>query len=246
MRNFILEHEKPHQLISLRNRFAKFGFLLVTDFLHAVAKKKIKEQVLNLLAEHSERRDLALKTTGNTPRKMSVVRSEVIADKGDAVVGISKSPELLSFLGDIAMEKIYPGVSPDEEYLITKQEQKGDTHGWHWGDYSFALIWVVETPPIEYGGMLQCVPHTFWDKESPQIHQWLVDNPIFTYGLAPGDVYFLRTDTTLHRTVPLNADKVRIILNMTYSSARELNIDVASHNTDRWWEDENAEQAKSL
>lgn len=172
MCNFIVDPIKSRQSISLRNQFAKYGFLLVSNFLRAYAKKKIKNQVLNLLAEHSERRDLTLKTTGDTPRKMSVVRSEVLANKGDAIVEISKSPELLNFLGDIAMEKIYPEVSTDEEYLITKQEQKGDTHGWHWGDYSFALIWIVETPPIEYGGMLQCVPHTFWDKESPQIHRW--------------------------------------------------------------------------
>jgi hypothetical protein len=105
---------------------------------------------------------------------------------------------------------------------MTKQERAGDTHGWHWGDFSFTLIWIIEAPGIESGGMLQCVPHTDWDKADPRVHEYLVKYPIKSYYHRTGDIYFLRTDTTLHRTVPLTHDTTRIILNTCWAS--EANI----------------------
>ncbi|WP_248752549.1 hypothetical protein [Pseudomonas sp. MWU15-20650] len=71
---------------------------------------------------------------------MSVVRSEFIAENSPLINALSKSEVLLDTLSLIAGTRIVASISKDEEYLITKQERKGDTPGWHWGDYSFALI----------------------------------------------------------------------------------------------------------
>jgi L-lysine 4-chlorinase len=228
-------------LFEIRNRFARDGFVLVPDIVPAELKQTVKQEVLDLLGEHAERRDLLLKTTGGTPRFMSVVRSEIIAERSELIATLYECPALASIVEHIAGERPHPCPAKDEEFLITRQEKPGDTHGWHWGDFSFALIWIIDTPDIEYGGMLQCVPHTRWDKSNPQIHRYLCMNQIATYGFIPGDIYLLRTDTTLHRTVPLNREGTRIILNMTWASEQDLRRGLTG--ADRWWEDSRAEAA---
>jgi hypothetical protein len=228
----------------LRNQFARDGFIKVPGIVPTAVKDAVRSEVLRLLSHNAERRDLLLKTTGDTPRFMSVVRSEIIADESSLLTTLYSVPALISVLEHIAGEKIYPCPSKDEEFLITRQEKAGDTHGWHWGDFSFALIWIIDTSGAEHGGMLQCVPHTIWDKSNPQINQYLCHNPIATYGFVPGDIYFLRTDTTLHRTVPLGRDGCRIILNMTWTSAKDLSGGLAG--SDRWWEDSQAPAATKV
>lgn len=227
-----------HRIFTLRNSFARDGFIKLNDIVDTELKNLVKTEVLTLLEKKGERRDLMLSTTDNSPRHMSVVRSEWIAQQKGLITKLSRSPSMLGLLSRIAGTEVISKVSTDEEFLITKQEKKGDTHGWHWGDYSFALIWIIETPPVSCGGMLQCIPHTYWDKNNARINEILSNHPISTYGFSTGDIYFLRTDTTLHRTVPLNADVTRIILNMTWAD-KQL-IDKPLSGNDRWWEDKDA------
>ncbi len=231
------------RIFLLRNDFARDGFIKLRDIVDDSLRQQVTAEVNNLIGRQLERRDLHLATTDNTPRYMSIVRSEFIARNSPLIVSLSTCQALLDTLSLIADTRVVASVSKDEEYLITQQERKGDTHGWHWGDYSFALIWIIETPPITKGGMLQCVAHTTWDKSNPRIHEILCNNPIATYGFTTGDIYFLRTDTTLHRTVALTEDATRIILNMTW--ADEKYIDRALHGNDRWWENQHAQAART-
>lgn len=243
MRDHLTSWLAPSTVFDLENKFARDGFLKVRDIVSDDSRKAVKIEVLRLLGQHAERRDLFLETTGKTPRFMSVVKSEFIAEESELITALYRSDSLVNVLGQIAGEALFPCPSKDEEFLITRQEKTGDTHGWHWGDFSFALIWIIDTPPIEYGGMLQCVPHTRWDKSDPHIHEYLCVNPIATYGFQPGDIYFLRTDTTLHRTVPLTADAQRIILNMTWAAQKD--IDGKLIGDDRWWENKAAHAART-
>jgi len=244
LQQYYKDNFPEQRLFILRNEFSRNGFIKLRDVVSDTLRQQVTREVKKLIDRQIERRDLHLATTDYTPRYMSVVRSEFIAENSELICALSKCESMLAMLSVIADTNIIASVSKDEEYLITQQERKGDTHGWHWGDYSFALIWIIETPPISKGGMLQCVPHTTWDKSNPRIHEILCSNPIATYGFETGDIYFLRTDTTLHRTVPLNEDATRIILNMTW--ADEKHLDRNLHGNDRWWENEHAEAAKSL
>lgn len=228
----------------LRNAFARNGFLNIRNIVPDEIRAQVRQEVLRLIDSQIERRDLFLATTDNSPRHMSVVRSEFIAQESALIVELSKSSVLIDAISRIADVKIVPIVSKDEEYLITKQERRCDTHGWHWGDYSFALIWIIETPPLSKGGMLQCVPHTYWDKSNARINEPLCESPISTYGFESGDIYLLKTDTTLHRTVPLAEDATRIILNMTWSDERT--VDRTLVGNDRWWEDANVQAARQV
>jgi hypothetical protein len=228
----------------LRNQFHRDGFIKIPQIAPPAVGEAVRDEVYRLLEEHAERRDLTLSTTGNTRRAMSVVRSEVIAANSQLIGGLYRGEALTSLLASIAGERLYPCPSVDEEFLITRQERANDTHGWHWGDFSFALIWIIVAPPIEHGGMLQCVPHTRWDKAAPRINEYLCENPIATYGFGSGDIYFLRTDTTLHRTVPLTSDTTRIILNMTWAAEKDMGR--ALQGADRWWEDSSANAARQV
>jgi hypothetical protein len=241
IREYTTQWLTPAALFELRNRFDRDGFVLVSNIVPAELKQDVRAEVLNLLEEHAERRDLLLKTTDDTPRFMSVVRSEIIAQRGKLITELYGCAPLISAVERIVGERPHPCPAEDEEFLITRHERAGDTHGWHWGDFSFALIWIIDTLDIEHGGMLQCVPHTIWNKTNPQINRYLCANPIVTYGFVPGDIYLLRTDTTLHRTVPLTRDGTRIILNMTFASEKDLRRGLTGQ--DRWWEDSEADDA---
>jgi hypothetical protein len=220
----------------LSQRFQRDGMIKIPEIMPIEIRQAMKQEALRLLHLFAERRDLKLITTDNTPRKMSVVTSEIIASNSEVINILYRVKALINFLEDLAGEPLLPCPSKDEEFLITRQEKSGDTHGWHWGDYRFALIWVLETPPIDCGGMLQCIPHTSWDKSNPRIHEYLCENPIRTYSFVSGDIYFLKADTTLHRTVPLNRDATRIILNMTWGSLEDESKKMIY--SDRWWSKE--------
>ncbi|MDF0556160.1 hypothetical protein [Kamptonema sp. UHCC 0994] len=229
----------PESLPLLHQKFKREGFIKIPEVMPRKIRQLMKEEALRLLDLHAERRDLKLATTANTPRKMSVVTSETIAENSEFVNTIYRSKSLIEFLEKLAGEPFLACPSKDEEFLITRHEKSGDTHGWHWGDYRFALIWILETPPIEYGGMLQCVPHTVWDKSNPRIHEYLCENFIRTYGFVSGDIYLLKSDTTLHRTVPLNRDATRIIINMTWGCLDDEKRTLKDN--DRWWAEKEVE-----
>ncbi|HZB49692.1 MAG TPA: hypothetical protein VE547_11425, partial [Mycobacteriales bacterium] len=53
----------PPTLFDLRGRLARDGFALVSDIVPAGLKTEVRAEVLRLLDEHAERRDLLLKTT---------------------------------------------------------------------------------------------------------------------------------------------------------------------------------------
>jgi L-lysine 4-chlorinase len=230
----------------LADDFSRYGFVNFDSSARIMPDdltREIGAETDRLVREHKERRDLLLKTTGNTPRHLSIVKSEDI-EKSDLIRTVAHSPALLGFLSRVARERVVPEVSDDERYVITHQQFKSDTHGWHWGDYSFALIWCLVMPPIEHGGMLQCVPHTHWNKAKAQVNETLCSRPIDTHGLVSGDLYFLRTDTTLHRTVPLTEDCTRTILNMTWASEQDLQKELVGD--DRWFQNPEVQAVTAL
>jgi len=224
---------KNGNISKLRQDFAREGFVKLTDFFPKDVTVPMQEEAMSLVKNFGDRRELTLHTTSNTPRVMTGVKTNFIEENSKIIPSFYDQEELKSFLGEVAGEKIFDCPAEDEKYLIFYQNKKGDSHGWHWGDFSYALIWVLKAPPIEKGGMLQCIPHTEWDKSNPKIHNYICERPIHTHALESYDVYFLKSDTTLHRTITLIDDAERLILNMTYGNQKE--IDKTIHTNDRWW-----------
>ncbi|MER7813940.1 ArpA protein [Streptomyces sp. NPDC096153] len=207
-----------HEVLGLSQHFRREGYVKLPGLVSADVFAAVAQETHELIDTHQKRIDIRLKETGDSPRYMSTVGQKSIATDGSLIPAVYESPALKGFLSRLAKEEVTGCPWDEEKYIITRQHQKGDTHGWHWGDFSFTVIWLIEAPSLEYGGMLQCVPHTDWNKDDPRVEEYLQKHPIRSYGHAKGDLYFLRSDTTLHRTVPLNADKTRIILNTCWAS----------------------------
>src|SRR5262245_12890043 len=68
----------PDAVAALAAAYRRDGIVKVTHLLPADVRRRAYDEASRLLESFAERRDLRLATTGNTPRKMSVVRSEVI------------------------------------------------------------------------------------------------------------------------------------------------------------------------
>lgn len=213
-----------------RKSFYETGFALVSYLLPDEVKEQVATEVEDLLAAQSVRRDLLLKETSNSPRYMRNVTAADIRARDGVTVALYQSPAFLAGLTSVAGEQVMECPYEPEHYVITHLERKGDTHGWHWDDYSFGVILVVDCPEVEMGGFVQTVPNTQWDKDDPQVFKQLVSNPIYSYELRPGDIYLLRTDTTLHRVHPLEDGAQRTIVNMAYAAQRDLTKNI-SHET---------------
>ncbi len=202
--------------------YREHGYVKLTGIMAPDVFAAVRAEVLELLAEHARRIDIHLKETGGSPRYMSTVSKQAIAERGTLIPAIYENQDLKDALGMIAGEPVHHCPWDGEEYVIILQDRPGDTHGWHWGDFSFTVIWLIEAPDPSVGGTLQAVPHTSWNKQDPRVEEKLATHEIENWDHATGDLYFLRSDTTLHRTIPLNQPAVRIILNTCWASTEDL------------------------
>lgn len=213
-----------------RKSFYETGFAMVSYLLPDQVRARLDAEILSLIEGRSVRRDLTFAETSNSPRRMRNVTAADIRQHNGVVRRLYESPALLGALSAAAGEPVLPCPYEPEQYVITHLERPGDTHGWHWDDYSFGVIYVVEVPPTDLGGFVQTVPNTSWNKAKPRVFQHLVDNPILSHALRPGDMYLLRTDTTLHRVHPVEPGGRRTIVNMAFAAERDLRKQI-SHET---------------
>lgn len=214
----LAETYSDEQVRELASHFKRYGYVKLPGLVPAAVWDIVENEVRRLLDVHAHRIDIHLRETGNSPRYMSTVGQRSIERDGEAIPAVYSSTALTGFLGRLAGEEVHPCPWDEEKYVIIRQEKPGDTHGWHWGDFSFTVIWMIEVPPPEIGGSLQAVPHTYWDKEDPRVGEWLAERQVDTWDHVTGDLYFLRSDTTLHRTIPLSEPATRIILNTCWAS----------------------------
>lgn len=214
----------------LSHSLSRDGYVKISHFVHEDVKALIKEETYNLLSKMAKRRDILIPVTGNTPRYLSNVKQEDIAKHGKVISSVYHSTAFMNFIGTIACEEIIPNPWEYEKFIINRLEKPGDTHGWHWGDYPYSVIWIIEAPPMDYGGLLQCIPHTYWNKQDPKVEEYILRNSIHSHYHATGDVYLLKSDTTLHRVTPLEKEATRVIINMAWERERDKNREV-THET---------------
>jgi S-adenosylmethionine decarboxylase len=81
---------------------------------------------------------------------------------------------------------------------------------WRWAPGGYALWWVLQAA----GSLLQCVPH---QARGQGEREALVGQPITTYELAPGQLYLLRAETTMHRTLSLGEDTRLVVLEVSWT-----------------------------
>jgi hypothetical protein len=222
------------QLDEARSQFARLGFAKVSFIVSDELKAAVADDVIGLVSESGIRRDLRFEATGNTPRRMRNVRRADVVATSTLIPALYESVILQKLLGEVAGESVMSCPYEPEQYVVTRLERSGDTHGWHWDDYSFALVWIVECPPAQAGGFVQCVPHTVWHKENPSVNRALLSGPTYSFALRPGDLYLMRTDTTMHRVYPIT-EGVRTIINMAFASQSDLARQISHETMDELW-----------
>ena len=214
----------------LRTRFARDGFADVTAAIAHDVRMRIGREVTAAIDAHAERRDVRIAATGDSPRRYRVVGRDTLAATCPQAASFYRSAPLLALLSAIAGEQVVPVPYAPEELIATRLEAAGDTHGWHWDDYGFALVWVLCAPARADGAALEYVTGVPWCKAAPRVDAILAQREPVQAHLPAGTVYLLRADTTLHRIAPLRRDARRDAVCFSYAAAHELTRDV-SHET---------------
>lgn len=227
---------KDDAIAEARRSMREKGFARVPWLVADAVKTAVAAQVVRLLDQHSRRRDLACPETSGTPRRMRNVAQRHIARSCPMIAELYQRCDLLDAVSAVAGEPVFECPYEPERFVITCLERGGDTHGWHWDDYRYALVWLIESAPTGAGGLVQAVPATRWDKHDPRVEQFVERGPVHTLELAAGDLYLMRTDTTLHRVTPLSSGR-RVILNMAYASRADLATPITHETMDALWAD---------
>lgn len=224
---YLLELEE--RMGELQREYAPEGYLKIDDFAPPEVWAAVADEVEQLLATAAHRRDLTVASTGNSPRRYDAIARDDIIDRSALIPSLYRSPTLLRFLAGITgEEKIIHVPHEPEEVLITRMAEPGDSHGWHWDDYPFAMIWLIDAPPAEDGATVEFIPHTTWEKENPRIDEHLTEHEIRRHNPATGSIYLLRADTALHRVSPLTREgAVRTVLVFSFATPADLEREVS-------------------
>ena len=216
-----LEQERMPELA---REYAPEGFVQIDDFAPPEVWAAVADEVEALLATAAHRRDITVASTGNSPRRYEAISRDDIVENSSLIPAIYDSPALLRFLARMTGEEEIIHVPHEpEEILITRMAEPGDSHGWHWDDYPFAMIWLIDAPPPEDGATVEFIPHTTWDKENPRIDEHLAEHEMRRHNPPTGSIYLLRADTALHRVAPLTREgAIRTVLVLSFATPADL------------------------
>ncbi len=209
-------------IFAQRERFARDGFADMTELIPPNVRAGVAAEVTAALDAHSVRRDVRIAVTGGTPRRYRVADRDTLAAACPKTAALYRSPHLLTLIGLVAGQPVVPVPYVAEELIATRLERAGDTHGWHWDDYAFALVWVLRAPAACDGATLEYITGVPWRKTDPAVEAILAERePVRTH-VASGTLYLLRTDTTLHRVTPLLRDVRRDALCFSYAATADI------------------------
>lgn len=173
-----------------------------------------------------------MEITGNTPRRMRTVGQHTLVVKSRYIPLIYASEGFRRFLSSLTGEDVYRAPWPPEEYVLSNLYKNGDTHGWHWDDYSFAFVIYLKAPTVNQGCIVQTCGGGFWDKKIPRINETLLNAPIYSYRCEAGDGYLLNAQKHMHRVTPVTNNGERLIINMTWANAEDLNKNMTHETND--------------
>ncbi|WP_281920353.1 HalD/BesD family halogenase [Nocardia cyriacigeorgica] len=231
-----MEHEvgDAQRIAAARDELERCGAVLVSWLFPVSVRDAVAAEAIALADRWGVRRDLAFAETGFTPRRMRNVRRAQIAVNGVAIRETYESLAVAEVVATVAGQPVHLCPYEPEQFVVTQLDRPGDTHGWHWDDYSLALVWVAECPDPVDGGFVECVPDTVWDKRRPGIEQVLRNRVVHRLEAGAGQVYLMRASTTLHRVYPIRRGR-RTIVNMAFAAEDELSRLVSHETMDALW-----------
>lgn len=206
------------------------GFVVLRGLLQPELLDDLRQECLALIEAHGVERNFLMAQTADTPRKMVNVKQDAIRAHGNIIPAIYDSTIIKRLFEMITQERLLTCPYTAEEFIINALFKPTDTHGWHWDDYKYGVVFAVNVPEKNHGGFVQVVPNTVWKKQNLSVEQVMFDNLIHSFRLDPGDAYILRTDTGMHRVSPIQEGAERLVVNMVWSTESELNKEI-SHET---------------
>ncbi|MGW7071712.1 HalD/BesD family halogenase, partial [Streptomyces sp. NPDC054878] len=202
----------PSQTAALAARFAKSGYLPLPGLLTRTGLTTLQEEC-DRLEVGARRRDFRMACMDNSPRHMTTLGGQHIAQESALITGLYRNAGLLAFLAALHRAEVTTVAEPVERHVLNILHRPGDTHGAHTDDYPLALVLFLQAPPrADDGGLLEFSPgrHDLKALKEPgtcQLHH------------PPGDAYLLRSDLTAHRVTPLTRPgRRRTVLNFAYTT----------------------------
>jgi hypothetical protein len=232
----IFELEKCHNLVdefcftssemkSYKTTLELSGMLNITNFFNRAITQCLINESVRIFCKKLKRKDFLSEHT-LTPRHMSTVSEEDIAKNSQLIKNFYYSRNLISLLSELAGEKLDYLPWTGERFVLNGLINNQDTHGWHWDDYAYALVFIVNCPPKGAGGEVECIPHTKWIKPNPDIQHIIATHPIHSYYFEPGSFYLMKSDTTLHRVTQISSPYRRLSIAMSYCNQTDLVKDI--------------------
>ena len=214
-----------------KNTYSKYHVAILSGILPKDIEENFLSEARELLADNSKRREMIIKESGDTPRAYDSVGRNDIRDRGEYIPAVFDSEALRELISDVAGEELHRVPYAPEEFIINSQSQPKDTHGWHWDDYAFALIWCIDEPDPLLGGRVEYIPGIKWDKENTKEHltSVLKSKPVTSIHLQEGECYLMKANTCLHRIAPLTKETKRTVVVMTYASTEDLTDNTITH-----------------
>lgn len=233
--------ELPHeQMLQYIDEFSTNGLVNVKGLLPDPLWDQLTAETNAIIAEHGIKRNLTIEQSDSTKRALTTVGNDPCRAHGPCMSAIYDSVQFHKLLSTIAGENVSMFPDPVEQLAVSLLTEPGDTHGWHWDDCSFALIWMIECPPPSFGGFTQCVPNTGHEKGKTNIFEVITKHPIRSYYFPTGSFYFFRSGTSLHQVHPLVKPARRLIINMDFVSDDDLKRDLDTSTTELFYAAEEA------
>jgi len=202
------------------------GLVNLSPFISTSLLEKLRTEVVAAFDAHRQRRDFVSATDvtgGGTARNMFTVNKRNIdVHSGGKLAAFYSSEVFLNFLGQAARDKIFPIPLVNEWYLINGLAKKGDTQGWHWDGFRYAIVFIAQAPK-EAGGQLQLITHS--GHLNKTVHEISSTHPISSSNYFPsGSLVLMNGKESLHRVSPLEGDDdLRVSFVMSYADLADLN-----------------------
>ena len=195
---------------SLADTFQRDHYVRLPGLIRAEAITRLSEEIERLRAL-AIRREFAMECMDNSPRRMSTIGGEALAEESVLIPRMYEDAELVGFISSVFGETLQAVQDPIERHVINFLHEAGDTHGGHFDDHPIALVVFVESPPASAGGLIEYVQNAASLSE--------LDGPgVKRAHHQVGDGYLLKTDTTAHRVSSLAPGYRRTAMNFAYTT----------------------------
>ncbi|TAM59203.1 hypothetical protein EPN52_08955 [bacterium] len=219
----------------LRAQFRAESWVLLGRLLPEAWEQRVRREAWDVLERRGVQRDISVPETGHSPRRLRNVRQREIAAETEILPRLYYAGALRTLVAEIAGSPAELCPFAPERFVLASMSRVGDTHGWHWDDYAYALVYLIDAPPVGAGAEVEYLPGVAWEKQQPCVQEHLAAGRVRKRRVESGEAYLLRGDTTLHRVAPLERDATRVVCAMAYAHPDDLTRAITHETTEAFY-----------